>query len=123
MIEAEMEVIGCPTTIFHTITGRISSAFWNGCRPLTGFRQLGDPSRLRILWLLCHSEECVCNIAAAVGMSDPAVSHHLRILKKSGIIESRRDGKEVYYTLADTTQAKLLHRTIDALFEITCPTD
>ena len=86
------------------------------------FQQLGDPSRLRILWLLCHSEECVCNIAAAVGMSDPAVSHHLRILKRSGIIESRRDGKEVYYTLADTTQAKLLHRTIDALFEITCPT-
>lgn len=35
------------------------------------FQQLGDPSRLRILWLLCHSEECVCNIAAAVGMSDP----------------------------------------------------
>ena len=69
------------------------------------FQQLGDPSRLRILWLLCHSEECVCNIAAAVGMSDPAVSHHLRILKKGGIIESRRDGKEVYYTLADTTQA------------------
>ncbi|NBI16442.1 ArsR family transcriptional regulator [Neglecta sp. X4] len=87
------------------------------------FQQLGDPSRLRILWLLCHSEECVCNIAAAVGMSDPAVSHHLRILKKGGIIESRRDGKEVYYTLAATTQAKLLHRTIDALFEITCPTD
>ena len=120
-----MEVIGCPTTIFRTITGRISSASWNGCRLLTGFifQQLGDPSRLRILWLLCHSEECVCNIAAAVGMSDPAVSHHLRILKKGGIIESRRDGKEVYYTLADTTQAKLLHRTIDALFEITCPTD
>ena len=86
------------------------------------FQQLGDPTRLRILWLLCHSEECVCNIAAAVGMSDPAVSHHLRILKKGGIIESRRDGKEVYYTLADTTKAKLLHRTIDALFEITCPT-
>ena len=52
------------------------------------FQQLGDPSRLRILWLLCHSEECVCNIAAAVGMSDPAVSHHLRILK-------RRDRKSV----------------------------
>lgn len=57
------------------------------------FQQLGGPSRLRILWLLCHSEECVCNIAAAVGMSDPAVSHHLRILKKSGIIESRRDAQ------------------------------
>ena len=63
------------------------------------FQQLGDPTRLRILWLLCHCEECVCNLAAAVDMSAPAVSHHLRILKKSGIISSRRDGKEVYYTL------------------------
>lgn len=65
------------------------------------FQQLGDSTRLRILWLLCHCEECVCNIAAAVDMSAPAVSHHLRILKKSGIIISRREGKEVYYTLSD----------------------
>lgn len=70
------------------------------------FQQLGDPTRLRILWLLCHCEECVCNLAAAVDMSAPAVSHHLRILKKSGIISSRRDGKEVYYSLSDTPQAR-----------------
>ena len=57
------------------------------------FQQLGDSTRLRILWLLCHCEECVCNIAAAVDMSAPAVSHHLRILKKSGIIISRREEK------------------------------
>lgn len=87
------------------------------------FQQLDDPTRLRILWLLCHCEECVCNIAAAVDMSAPAVSHHLRILKKSGIISSRREGKEVYYSLPDTQQAKLLHRSIDALFEISCPTN
>ena len=87
------------------------------------FQQLGDPTRLRILWLLCHCEECVCNLAAAVDMSAPAVSHHLRILKKSGIISSRRDGKEVYYSLSDTPQAKLLHHAIDALFEISCPTE
>lgn len=85
------------------------------------FQQLGDSSRLRILWILCHCEECVCNIAAAVGMSDPAVSHHLRILKKSGLILSRRDGKEVYYKLSQTNEAQLLHKAIDSLFEITCP--
>jgi DNA-binding transcriptional ArsR family regulator len=55
--------------------------------------------------------------------SVPAVSHHLRILKKSGIISSRRDGKEVYYSLSDTPQAKLLHHAIDALFEVSCPTE
>lgn len=86
-------------------------------------KAMGDYTRMRILWLLCHCEECVCNIAAAVDMSAPAVSHHLRILKKSGIISSRRDGKEVYYSLSDTPQAKLLHRSIDALFEMSCPTD
>lgn len=82
-----------------------------------------SPLAHRILWLLCHCEECVCNLAAAVDMSAPAVSHHLRILKKSGIISSRRDGKEVYYSLSDTPQAKLLHHAIDALFEISCPTE
>jgi len=87
------------------------------------FQQLGDPTRLRILWLLCHCEECVWDLASAVDMSAPAVSHHLRILKKSGIISSRRDGKEVYYSLSDTPQAKLLHHAIDALFEVSCPTE
>ena len=86
-------------------------------------QQLGDPTRLRILWLLCHSEECVCNLAAAIQMRDPAISHHLRSLKNSGLITSRREGKEVYYTLADTAEAKLLHRTVDALFEMSCPSD
>ena len=86
------------------------------------FQQIDDPTRLRILWLRFHCEEGVCNIAAAVDMSAPAVSHHLRILKKSGSISSRRDGKEVYYSLSDTPQAKLLHHSIDALFEISCPT-
>lgn len=52
------------------------------------FQQLGDPTRLRILWLLCHCEECVCNLAAAVDMSAPAVSHHLRILKRAGSFQA-----------------------------------
>ena len=85
------------------------------------FQQLGDPTRLRILWLLCHCEECVCNLAAAVDMSAPAVSHHLRILKKSGIISSRRDGKEVYYRAADTEQARNFHHMIEWLVKIACP--
>lgn len=85
------------------------------------FAQLGDATRLRILWILCHSEECVTNIAAAIEMSDPAVSHHLRILKKAGLASSRRLGKEVHYTLADTEEASLVHRMIDDLFEMNCP--
>lgn len=85
------------------------------------FGQLSDATRLRILWVLCHSEECVTNIAAAVGMSDPAVSHHLRILKKNGVLKSRRVGKEVHYTLADSEEAKLIHRMVDDVFAMNCP--
>lgn len=85
------------------------------------FQQLGDGSRLRILWLLCHCEECVTNIAAALNMSKPAVSHHLRILKDNKLIESRREGKEVYYKISNTNQAHFLHEAIDAMFEMSCP--
>lgn len=84
------------------------------------FSQLSDTTRLRILWILCHCEECVTNIAAAVGMSDPAVSHHLRILKGTGVLTSRRIGKEVHYTLSGTEQAKMLHRMIDIVFGMDC---
>ena len=85
------------------------------------FQQLCDSTRLRILWLLCHSEECVCNIAAAVNMSGSAVSHHLRILKQTGLISYRRIGKEVHYTLADTEEARLVHRMIDDVLNMNCP--
>ena len=85
------------------------------------FKQLGDPSRTRIFWLLCHCEECVINISAIVGMSSPAVSHHLKLLKASGLIVSRREGKEVYYKAADTQAAQLLHHMIEKMVEIACP--
>ena len=84
-------------------------------------KQLGDPSRLRIFWLLCHCEECVTNIAALVDMSAPAVSHHLRLLKDSGLIISRREGKEMYYKAADTDLAQKLHHTIEEVAQISCP--
>lgn len=54
-------------------------------------RLLSDANRVRIFWLLCHCEECVVNLAALVGMSSPAASHHLRQLKDSGLVVSRPD--------------------------------
>jgi DNA-binding transcriptional ArsR family regulator len=84
------------------------------------FSQLSDGTRLRILWLLCHSEECVNDIAAAVRMTAPAVSHHLKTLRQTGIIKSRRVGKEVLYTLEDTPKAILIHKMVDSIFEINC---
>lgn len=85
------------------------------------FKQLGDGSRLRIFWLLCHCEECVVNLSAIVGMSSPAVSHHLKLLRSAGLIVNRREGKEVYYTAANTEQAQLLHHMIEHLMELACP--
>ena len=85
------------------------------------FKVLGDNSRVRIFWLLCHCEECVINISSMMDMSSPAVSHHLRQLKSYGLITSRREGKEVYYKAADTNQAQLLHHMIEQVIKITCP--
>ena len=84
------------------------------------FKQLGDSTRLRIFWILCHCEECVLNIAALLNMSSPAVSHHLRPLKNSGLITSRREGKEVYYKAADTEHTRLLHDMMEKVMQITC---
>jgi DNA-binding transcriptional ArsR family regulator len=83
--------------------------------------KLSDPTRLRIFWFLCHCEECVINIAAFMDMSSPAVSHHLRILKNSGLIVSKRSGKETYYRAADTELAQTLHHMIEKIGKITCP--
>ena len=85
------------------------------------FKQLSDPTRLQIFWVLCHHEECVINIAALLDMSSPAVSHHLRSLHDYGLISSRRDGREVYYKAADKEECELLHQTVERMMEITCP--
>ena len=84
-------------------------------------RQLSDGSRLRLFWLLCHCEACVINLSAMMGMSSPAISHHLRQLRSSNLIVSHRDGKEVYYKAAGTVQVRLLHQLVEQLISITCP--
>ena len=85
------------------------------------FQLISDLTRLKIVWLLCHCEMCVNNIGVKVGMSSPAVSHHLRLLKQAGLIVSRREGKEMYYKLAETPEALLLHKSIDDIFDMKCP--
>ncbi len=84
-------------------------------------RQLGDGNRLRLFWILCHCEECVINLSAMMDMSSPAISHHLKQLRTSRLIISRRDGKEVYYRAADNAQARLLHRLVERLVDQSCP--
>lgn len=85
------------------------------------FKLLADSSRIRIFWLLCHCEECVTNLSAMMDMTSPAVSHHLKLLRASNLIVSRREGKEVYYKAAETEQADMLHQAIEMLVKISCP--
>ena len=85
------------------------------------FKQLSDPTRVRIFWLLSHHEECVINIAAMLEMSSPAVFHHLKTLTDSGLLVSRRDGREVYYKTADSELTRLLHELVEQVMQIACP--
>ena len=65
------------------------------------FKVFGDGTRLKILYVLLSSEMCVYDIAAVLGMSQSAISHQLRVLKQMDLVKNRRDGKTVYYSLAD----------------------
>ena len=65
------------------------------------FRIFGDSTRVRILYVLFESEMCVCDIAALLGMTQSAISHQLRALKNVRLVKSRREGKTVFYSLAD----------------------
>jgi ArsR family transcriptional regulator, lead/cadmium/zinc/bismuth-responsive transcriptional repressor len=65
------------------------------------FRVLGDPTRVRILDALSRGELCVCNIAAAVGLSESAVSHQLRLLRSRRLVRPRRAGRMVFYAIDD----------------------
>lgn len=65
------------------------------------FKIFGDTTRMRILFVLFEAEVCGCDLAAALNMTTSAVSHQLSILKRNKLVKSRRDGKIVYYSLAD----------------------
>lgn len=82
---------------------------------------LGDGSRLKVFWILCHCEECVINLSAMMEMSSPAIAHHLKLLKTAGLVTARREGKEVYYKAAESEQVNLLHDMVEHLMIITCP--
>lgn len=65
------------------------------------FKIFGDSTRIRILFVLFEAEVCVCDLAAALNMTQSAVSHQLRILKQNKLVKSRREGKSIFYSLAD----------------------
>ena len=65
------------------------------------FKVFGDSTRIRILFVLFETEVCVCDLAQALNMTQSAISHQLKILKQNKLVKSRRDGKSIFYSLAD----------------------
>lgn len=65
------------------------------------FKVFGDSTRIRILYVLWQSEMCVCDLAMTLSMTQSAISHQLRVLKQMKLVTNRRDGKTVFYSLAD----------------------
>lgn len=65
------------------------------------FKVFGDSTRIRILFVLFEAEVCVCDLAHVLNMTQSAISHQLKILKQSRLVKSRREGKSIFYSLAD----------------------
>ena len=81
------------------------------------FRIFADSTRVRILYVLFESEMCVCDIAALLGMTQSAISHQLRILKANSLVSARRDGKTVFYALADDHVRTIIGQGLDHVIE------
>ncbi len=81
------------------------------------FKLFGDSTRIRILFCLFESEMCVCDIATLLNMTQSAISHQLSVLKKSKLVKYRRDGKTVFYSLADDHVRTILNQGMDHVKE------
>lgn len=81
------------------------------------FRIFGDPTRLKILYVLLCSEMCVQDIADLLGMNQSAISHQLRVLKQIRLVKGRRDGKTIFYSLADDHIVSILGQGLDHIEE------
>jgi ArsR family transcriptional regulator len=85
------------------------------------FKVLGDATRVRILDSIARSELCVCDIARAVGLSESAVSHQLRLLRGMRLVRPRRDGRRVFYALDDQHIVKLFEQGLKHVQEAALP--
>lgn len=81
------------------------------------FKVFGDATRLKILSVLLCSEMCVYDIATVLGMSQSAISHQLRVLKQMDLVKNRREGKTIFYALADNHISTILSQGLDHIEE------
>ena len=81
------------------------------------FKVFGDSTRIRILYCLFVSEMCVCDIAPLLNMTQSAISHQLSVLKRNKLVKSRREGKTVFYSLADSHVRTMLDQGVEHVTE------
>lgn len=81
------------------------------------YKVFGDATRIKILCALFQAESCVCGLAEAIGMTQSAVSHQLRILKQMKLVKNRREGKTIYYSLADAHIQSILNQGMEHITE------
>ena len=80
---------------------------------VNSFKILGDPTRIKILYALSQTELCVCDLAALLEMTHSAVSHQLRLLRNTNLVKFQKEGKIVYYSLADDHVIRLIDMGIE----------
>ena len=81
------------------------------------FKVFGDPTRIRILYALSVEELCVQDIADRLSMTQSAISHQLRVLKQMSLVKFRRDGKTIFYSLADSYVATIMNQGLEHVTE------
>ena len=81
------------------------------------FRIFGDSTRIKILYVLFEAEMCVCDIAELLHMTQSAISHQLRVLKQSKLVKFRREGKTIFYSLADDHARTIIGMGMEHLCE------
>ncbi len=81
------------------------------------YKVFGDTTRIKILCVLFQSELCVCDLAEVTGMTQSAISHQLRVLKQMKLVKNRREGKTVYYSLADSHIQSILNQGMEHIAE------
>lgn len=81
------------------------------------FKVFGDSTRIRILFVLFEAEVCVCDLAESLNMTISAVSHQLAILKRNKLVKNRREGKSVFYSLADEHVRTIIRQGMEHIDE------
>ncbi len=114
------EEIGCDCDVIHDeVVSRVRNKMQEDILYDLAdfFRIVGDSTRTKIMWALDENEMCVCDLAVLLNMTKSAISHQLRVLKEANLVAFRREGKIIYYRLADDHVTQIFERGFEHIME------